>query len=300
MGFVTDVVLPLALAFIMLALGLGLTFGDFVQVVRRPRDFAVGAVSQILVLPVIAFLLASIWPMAPELALGLMIIAAAPGGVTSNLLTAFARGDVALSISLTAVISLLSVLTIPFIVVFAYGHFIGDQAVQDITVADTAISVFLIVTIPVLVGLLVRRFAENFALRVEPSARTVSAVLFVLVLAGAIYQERSNLVSYYAQAGLATFILNLMMMVIAYLLARWFATGAKQRTAIAMECGLQNGTLAIAIAVLLFGGGLATVPATTYSLTMFVTAAGLCRAVAAQQGRRRLMCAVSVFCPPGR
>jgi len=272
MGFITDVVLPLALAFIMLALGLGLTFGDFVQVVRRPRDFAVGAVSQILVLPVIAFILASTWPMAPELALGLMIIAAAPGGVTSNLLTAFARGDVALSISLTALISLLSVLSTPLVVVFAYGHFIGDQAVRAITVADTAISVFLIVTIRVLIGLLVRRFAENFALRVEPSARALSAVLFVLVLAGAIYQERSNLVSYYAQAGLATFTLNLMMMVIAYLLARWFATGAKQRTAIAIECGLQNGTLAIAIAVLLFGGGLATVPATTYSLTMFVTA----------------------------
>ena len=272
MGFVTDVVLPLALAFIMLALGLGLTFDDFVRVVRRPRDFAVGAVSQILVLPMVAFLLASLWPMAPELALGLMIIAAAPGGVTSNLLTAFARGDVALSISLTAVISLLSVLTIPLVVVFAYGYFIGEQAAQDITVADTAVSVFLIVTIPVLVGLLVRRFAENFALRVEPSARAVSAVLFVLVLAGAIYQERNNLVSYYAQAGLATFALNLTMMVLAYLLARWFATGAKQRTAIAMECGLQNGTLAIAIAVLLFGGGLATVPATTYSLTMFVTA----------------------------
>ena len=272
MGFVTDVVLPLALAFIMLALGLGLTFDDFIRVVRRPRDFAVGAVSQIFVLPVVAFLLANLWPMAPELALGLMIIAAAPGGVTSNLLTAFARGDVALSISLTAVISLLSVLTIPLVVVFAYGHFIGEQAVQDITVADTAISVFLIVTIPVLVGLLVRRFAEGFALRVEPSARAVSAVLFVLVLAGAIYQERNNLVSYYAQAGLATFALNLTMMVLAYLLARWFATGAKQRTAIAMECGLQNGTLAIAIAVLLFGGGLATVPATTYSLTMFVTA----------------------------
>ena len=272
MGFVTDVVLPLALAFIMLALGLGLTFDDFVRVVRRPRDFAVGAVSQTLVLPAIAFLLASLWPMAPELALGLMIIAAAPGGVTSNLLTAFARGDVALSISLTAVISLLSVITIPLVVVFAYGHFIGEQAVQDITVADTAISVFLIVTIPVLVGLLVRRFAEGFALRVEPSARTVSAVLFVLVLAGAIYQERNNLASYYAQAGLATFALNVIMMVTAYLLARWFASGAKQRTAIAMECGLQNGTLAIAIAVLLFGGGLATVPATTYSLTMFVTA----------------------------
>ena len=128
MGFVSDVVLPLALACIMLALGLGLTLDDFTRVVRRPRDFAVGAMSQIIVLPAVAFLLASLWPMAQELALGLMIIAAAPGGVTSNLLTSFARGDVALSISLTAVISLLSVVTVPLVVVFAYGHFIGGQA----------------------------------------------------------------------------------------------------------------------------------------------------------------------------
>ena len=178
----------------------------------------------------------------------------------------------ALSISLTAVISLLSVITVPLVVVFAYGHFIGDQAMQDITVADAAISVFLIVTVPVTIGLLVRRYAGRFALRIEPAARAVSAVLFVLVLAGAIYQERENLVTYYSQAGLATLALNVLMMAIAYLLARLFASGAKQRTAIAIECGLQNGTLAIAIAVLLFGGGLATVPAATYSLTMFVTA----------------------------
>ena len=272
MGFVVDVVLPLALAFIMLALGLGLTFDDFARVARRPRDFMVGAMSQIIVLPAVAFILASTWPIAPELALGLMIIAAAPGGVTSNLLTAFARGDVALSISLTAVISLLSVITIPLVMVFAYGHFIGEQAAKDISVADTAISVFLIVTVPVLAGLIVRRFAEGFALRVEPAARTVSAVLFVLVLAASIYQVRSNIVPYFAQAGLVTLVLNLLMMAIAYSLARMFATGPSQRIAIAVECGLQNGTLAIAVAVLLFGGGLATVPAVTYSLIMFATA----------------------------
>ena len=272
MGFIVDVVLPLALAFIMLALGLGLTFDDFARVVRRPRDFAVGAVSQIVVLPAVAFALASIWPMAPELALGLMIIAAAPGGVTSNILTAFARGDVALSISLTAVISLLSVITIPIIVVFAYGQFIGEQTGRDISVAGTAVSVFLIVAVPVLIGLLVSRFAEGFALRFEPAARKISAVLFVLVLAGAIYDQRANIVPYFAQAGLVTLVLNLLMMAIAYLLARMFATGPTQRIAIAIECGLQNGTLAIAVAVLLFGGGLATVPAATYSLIMFATA----------------------------
>ena len=272
MGFLVDVVLPLALAFIMLALGLGLTFDDFARVVRRPRDFAVGAVSQIVVLPVVAFALASVWPMMPELALGLMIIAAAPGGVTSNILTAFARGDVALSISLTAVISLVSVITIPIIVVFAYGEFIGEQAGKDISVAGTALGVFLIVAVPVLIGLIVRRFAESFALRLEPAARKISAVLFVLVLAGAIYDQRANIVPYFAQAGLVTLVLNLLMMTIAWLLARTFATGPTQRIAIAIECGLQNGTLAIAVAVLLFGSGLATVPAATYSLIMFATA----------------------------
>ena len=272
MGFMVDVVLPLALAFIMLGLGLGLTFDDFARVVRRPRDFALGAACQIVVLPLVAFVLASLWPMAPELALGLMIIAAAPGGVTSNILTAFARGDVALSISLTAVISLLSVITIPVIVVFSYARFIGEQAGEDISVAGTAIGVFLIVAVPVLIGLLVRRFAEGFALRVEPAARKLSAVLFVLVLAGAIIQERANIVPYFAEAGLVTLVLNLAMMAIAWGLARLFATGPTQRIAIAIECGLQNGTLAIAVAVLLFGGGLATVPAATYSLIMFATA----------------------------
>ncbi len=272
MGFMVDVVLPLALAFIMLGLGLGLTFDDFARVARRPRDFALGAVCQVVVLPAVAFGLASLWPMAPELALGLMIIAAAPGGVTSNILTAFARGDVALSISLTAVISLLSVVTIPLIVVFSYARFIGEQAGRDISVAGTAVSVFLIVAVPVLIGLLIRRFAEGFALRIEPASRKLSAVLFVLVLAGAIVQERANIVPYFAEAGLVTLVLNLAMMAIAWLLARLFASGPTQRIAIAIECGLQNGTLAIAVAVLLFGGGLATVPAATYSLIMFATA----------------------------
>jgi BASS family bile acid:Na+ symporter len=271
MGIVTDVVLPLALAFIMFALGLGLTFDDFVRVAKRPRDFIVGAASQIVLLPAVAFALVSIWDLPPELALGVMIIAAAPGGVTSNILTAFARGDVALSISLTAVISLLSVVTIPFIVVFSYAQLIGSDA-GDVSVANTAVSVFVIVTVPVLLGLAARRFAEGFAIRFEPLARHISTALFVLVLAGAIYQERANIVGYFADAGLITLVLNVAMMVLAYGIARIFATGPRQRVAIAIECGLQNGTLAIAVATLLFGGGLATVPAATYSLMMFATA----------------------------
>ena len=271
MGIVTDVVLPIALAFIMLSLGLGLTFGDFARVAKQPRDFIVGAVSQVVLLPAVAFGLVSIWPLAPELALGVMIIAAAPGGVTSNLLTAFGRGDVALSISLTAVLSLLSVVTVPFIVVFSYAHLVGGD-LDDVSVAGTALGVFLIVALPVLIGLAVRRFAEGFATRVQPNARRISALLFVLVLAAAIYQEHENALEYMGQSGPVTAVLNVIMMALAYLLARFLASGPRQRIAISIECGVQNGTLAIAVATLLFGGGLAVVPAATYSLIMFGTA----------------------------
>ena len=272
MGVVTEIVLPLALAFIMFALGLGLTFDDFARVATRPRDFIVGAVSQIVLLPAVAFLLVSLWPLPPELALGVMIIAAAPGGVTSNILTAFARGDVALSISLTAVVSLLCVITIPLIVVTSHSLLIGGNLGAEVSVGRTAISVFAIVTVPALLGLLVRRLAAGFATRFEPLARRISTVLFALVLAGAIYQGRDNIIDYFAQAGLVTLVLNVVMMALAYLVARVLASGPRQRVAIAIECGLQNGTLAIAVATLLFGGGLVTVPAATYSLTMFATA----------------------------
>jgi bile acid:Na+ symporter, BASS family len=270
-GIVTDIVLPVALAFIMFALGLGLTPDDFSRIARQPRDFIVGLLAQIVLLPVVAFALVSVWTLPPMLALGVMIIAAAPGGVTSNLLTAFARGDVALSISLTAVTSLLSVVTIPLVVLFAHSRLIGGAA-GELSVASTALGVFLIVTVPVLAGLAVRRFAAAFARRFEPHANRVSALLFVLVLAGAILQERHNIVGYFADAGLVTLVLNVAMMALAFGLARLFASGRRQRIAIALECGLQNGTLAIAIATLLFGGGLAVVPAATYSLIMFATA----------------------------
>lgn len=272
MGPVTDVVLPVALAFIMFALGLGLTVGDFARVAKQWRDFAIGALSQVVLLPLVAFALVSLWPLPPELALGVMIVAAAPGGVTSNILTAFGRGDVALSISLTATISLLSVVTLPLVVAFSAAWLLGDEAVAGVSVAGAAVGVFVIVTVPVLLGLATRRFAARFAARFEPQARRISALLFVLVLAAAIYQERDDVVDYFARAGLVTLALNLAMMALAFLLAAAFASGPRQRIAIAIECGLQNGTLAIAVATLLFGGGAAVVPAATYSLIMFATA----------------------------
>lgn len=271
MGIVTDVILPIALAFIMFSLGLGLTLEDFARVAKQPRDFLIGAASQIALLPIVAFFLVSLWPLSPEIALGVMIIAAAPGGVTSNILTSFAKGDVALSISLTAVISLLSVVTIPFIVVFSYNHFLGETLGEDLSIATTAISIFVIVTVPVIVGLVIRHFRSSFAIRVEALAKRIATILFVLVLVGAIAKERSNIVEYFAQAGFVTLVLNITMMLLAYTVARLFASGLRQRIAIAIECGLQNGTLAIAVAVTLFGGGVIVIPAATYSLIMFAT-----------------------------
>ena len=272
MGIVT-IILSLALAFIMFALGLGLTTSDFLRVVKQPRDFFVGAFSQIILLPVIAFILVKMWPIpiAPELAIGVMIIAAAPGGVTSNILTSFAKGDVALSISLTAIISLLCVITLPFIVFKSASLLNVSNIVQEVSVTDIARKMFLIVTVPVILGMLFKRFASGKALIFEPVAKKVSTGLFVLVLLGAIAKQREHIIPYFAQAGLITLVLNIIMMIVAYYLAQLLASGVKQKKCITIECGLQNGTLAIFVATSIFGGGMYVIPAATYSLIMFAT-----------------------------
>tara|TARA_B100000427_G_C15398679_1_gene546652 strand:- start:76 stop:927 length:852 start_codon:yes stop_codon:yes gene_type:complete len=271
MNIVTDLILPLALAFIMFALGLGLTRQDFLRVVKQPRDFFVGAFLQIIILPVIAFFIVKMWTIAPELAIGVMIIASAPGGVTSNLLTSFSKGDVALSISLTAIISLLCVFTIPFIVFFS-ANLLGDANIsKNISLFSMSRDMFLIVTVPVILGMLFRRFVSGFTLKLEPIAKKVSAFLFVLVLLGAIAAERENIISYFAQAGLITLILNIVMMIVSYYAAQNLVTGIKQKICITIECGLQNGTLAIFVATSIFGGGMYVIPAATYSLIMFAT-----------------------------
>ena len=271
MSIVTDIFLPLALAFIMFALGLGLTGSDFLRVIKQPKDFFVGAISQIILLPVIAFILISIWPISPELAIGVMIIAAAPGGVTSNILTSFAKGDVALSVSLTAIISLLCVVTVPFIIVTSLSLLGIDSIAQNISLTGMAISMFLIVTVPVIIGMVFRKFASNVALKFEPFAKKISMVLFFIVLLGAILAEKDNIVSYFVDAGLITLILNVVMMFVAFYVAQLLGTGNSQKKCIAIECGLQNGTLAIFVGTTLFGGGAYVIPAATYSLIMFAT-----------------------------
>ena len=271
MNIVTDVILPLSLAFIMFVLGSGLTGSDFLRVIKQPRDFLVGAFSQIILLPIIAFILVKIWPIAPELAIGVMIIAAAPGGVTSNLLTSFAKGDVALSISLTAIISLLCVFTIPFIVLTSVKLLNYANITEDISLISMSRDMFLIVTVPVILGMLFRKFVSGAALKFESIAKKVSTALFVFVLLGAIAAERENVVSYFAQAGLITLTLNIIMMFVAFYLAQLLSSGIKQKICITIECGLQNGTLAIFVATSIFSGGMYVIPAATYSLIMFAT-----------------------------
>ena len=271
MNIVTDLFLPLALAFIMFSLGLGLTGVDFLRVIKQPKDFFVGAVSQIILLPIVAFILVKIWPISPELAIGVMIIAAAPGGVTSNILTSFAKGEVALSISLTAIISLLSVITVPFILISSLNLLGSESIVQNISLVSMAMSMFLIVTVPVIIGMIFRKFAENIAIKFESIAKKISVVLFIIVLLGAILAEKDNIVSYFVDAGFITLVLNILMMIIAFYIAQLLGTGTAQKKCIAIECGLQNGTLAIFVGTTLFGGGAFIIPAATYSLIMFAT-----------------------------
>ena len=267
MNIVTDIILPIALAFIMFSLGLGLTLADFSRILLKPKEFFVGFFSQILILPIVALILVLIWPLSPEIAVGVMIIAAAPGGATSNILTSFAKGDVALSISLTAVISILSVVTIP-IVLSSSLSILGSNYFSDVSLLDVALKMFIIVTVPVILGMVCSNFLSSF----KNIAKNISTVLFFLVLLGAILAERENVVSYFAQAGLITLVLNVSMMIIAYYLSKSFISDSSQQRAIQLECGLQNGTLAIVVANLFFEGGVYLIPAATYSLIMYATA----------------------------
>ncbi|MDB0032120.1 bile acid:sodium symporter family protein [Alphaproteobacteria bacterium] len=271
MNFITDVILPLALAFIMFTLGLGLSVKDFSNVFKKPKNFLIGLVSQLIFLPIVGLILVIIWPLPIEIAIGVMLIAAAPGGVTSNILTYFARGDVALSVSLTAVMSLLSAISVPIVLAISIG-LIGDTSLpESISLTGIALSMFLIVTLPVILGMVVRSFLNSLTLKIEKSARFISTLLFVLVLLGAILAERENVVSYFAETGLVVLTLNLLMMIIAFYWSGFFGTGMSQKKAIAIECGLQNGTLAIFVGTSLFGGGLYIIPAATYSLIMYLT-----------------------------
>ena len=262
---------PIALALIMLALGLGLTGQDFLRVAKQPKDFLVGLICQLILLPIIAFLLLKIFNLPLEIALGVMIIAAAPGGVTSNVLTKFANGDVALSISLTAIISLISIISVPFIVFKSAELLEVVEISKEISMIGISMKMFLVVTLPVLIGMTIRKFATNFVMSKSQLIERISVLLFVIVFAAIWVEEWENIMGYIKQAGLITLVLNIVMMFIGYYVAKFLASGVSQRKSISLECGLQNGTLAVFVASQLFSDIAYLIPTATYAIVMFIT-----------------------------
>ena len=262
---------PIALALIMLGLGLGLTTQDFLRVLKNPKDFTVGIICQLILLPVVAYILILILQTPIEIALGIMIIAAAPGGVTSNVMTKFAKGDVALSISLTAVVSLISILSVPFIVLTSADLLGVTNLSKDITMTSIALKMSLVVTVPVIIGMIIRKFAENFISSNISIIEKTTGILFLIVFSAIWIEERENIFNYLAQAGLPVLILNILMMTLAYFIAKYFATGIEQRKCISLECGLQNGTLAVFVATQIFNEIIYMVPTAAYALIMYLT-----------------------------
>ena len=261
---------PLVLALIMLGLGLGLSLKDFTRILGAPKDFFVGLFSQLIILPIIAFIIAVSLNLPLPIAVGLMIIAAAPGGVTSNVMTKFANGDVALSISLTAITSLISIISVPFVVITS-ANFLGDNISKEISMTGIALKMALVVTVPVIIGMIIRGFAENFISSKINIINKITGWLFVIVFLAIWIEEKDNIITYLAQAGLAVLILNVIMILIAYFIAKKFVSGVAQQKCIALECGLQNGTLAVFVATLIFDDVAYVVPTGAYALLMYIT-----------------------------
>ncbi len=262
---------PICLALIMLGLGLGLTTENFINVIKKPRDFFIGLTCQLILLPIIAFILIKIINTPIELALGVMIIAAAPGGVTSNVLTKFANGDVALSISLTAIISLISIVTVPLIVFESAKLLQVSYISEEISMLSISLKMVFVVTIPVILGMLIRKFASNFVANKTQLIQRLSIILFIIVFAAIWIEEWDKITSFLTRAGIIALTLNLVMMLVGFYVAKLLASGIAQRKCITLECGLQNGTLAVFVSSQIFDDIVYMVPTAAYALIMFVT-----------------------------
>ena len=270
MGIVTSIA-PIALAIIMLCLGASLTLSDFSRVIKKPKDFFIGFVCQLFILPIVAYLLIIILKVSTELALGVMLIAAAPGGVTSNVLTKFADGDVALSVSLTAFMSLLSIISVPFIIFTAIDIFEITYVTKEISMIGISLKMFFVVTVPVIIGMIIRYLTGDLVIRNLKIIQRISITLFLVVFAAIYIEEWNNIVSFLVRAGTIALILNVVMMVIGFYVAKFLASGEAQQKAISLECGLQNGTLAVFVGTQLFDNVDYMVATADYALIMMTS-----------------------------
>jgi len=271
MGIVTTIA-PIALALIMLGLGASLTVKDFTRVFQSPKEFFIGLVCQLILLPIIAYLLIIILKTPIELALGVMLIASAPGGVTSNVLTKFADGDVALSISLTAITSLISIVSVPYVVFLSIEIFNIDYVTSNISMLGISLKMFFVVTVPVIIGMIIRKLASSFIENNMKIIQRISIGLFTIVFVAIYIEEWDSIIMFLTTAGTIALVLNITMMIVSFYVAKFFASGVAQRRCISLECGLQNGTLAVFVGTQLFGDNMTyMVPTAAYALIMMVT-----------------------------
>ena len=273
MGIMLSVFLPLSLAVIMFSLGLGLTGGDFLRVVTRPLAFIVGALGQMVMLPLVAFGLIHAFGITGELAVGMMILSLCPGGVTSNILAKLAHGDVALSVTLTGVISLLSILTVPVITAFSVSYFMGEAA-PDVNVTKLAVAMFLITAVPVLIGVLIRRFAESFALKIEPILSRLATVLFIVIVVGALAANWQVFLDNLPSLGPALIVLNIVLLLAGGLFANLMGLDREEQKTVSIETGIQNATLGITVGSLIVPAATEltaySLPSGVYGITMYI------------------------------
>ncbi|MBL7779184.1 MAG: bile acid:sodium symporter family protein [Chitinophagales bacterium] len=269
---ITTVIMPFALGIIMLGLGLSLTVDDFKRVALYPKAVFIGLCCQMLLLPAVCFLIAKLFALSPVMAVGLMLLAASPGGAMANLYSHLAKGDVALNVTLTAVNSLLTIFSIPIIVNLSLAYFMGSDQYIPLQFKKV-LEVFMIVLIPVGIGMILHNRFPALSKKMEKPVKIASAFILALVIIAATLKEKQNMGAYFAQVGFAALLFNIVSMSTGYFISKWFKLPEKQSISIAMEIGIHNGTLAIFIALNALQNSAMAIPAAVYSLMMFFTAA---------------------------
>ena len=271
MDKISTIVLASSLIIIMLGMGLSLVVDDFKRIIVYPKAILIGLTNQIIILPLIGFGIASLFPVKPEIAIGIMILASCPGGPTSNLIAHLAKGDTALSVTLTSLSSFITILTIPFIINFSLVHFLEEGQYVQLPVLKTIMQILMIIVIPVSIGMIIRRYREDFAQRMSKPVRTASGIVLALIIIGIVLKEKANFVSFFQQAGIVALVLNVSTMVVGYYSAKLFKIVDKRAVSISIESGIQNGTLAMSIAIVLLGSTAFAIAPAVYSLIMFGT-----------------------------
>jgi BASS family bile acid:Na+ symporter len=272
-SLLSTVFLPVALAIIMLGMGLSLTIRDFQRITLYPKAVFTGLFCQLILLPLVAWIIASGMDLDPALSVGIMVLSLCPGGATSNLITHLAKGDTALSITLTAITSTITVFTLPYLINLSSEYFIGSGQYVELPILKTMAQILLVTLLPVAIGMILNHYFPAFAASADRTVRIASVVFIVLVIVGIAIKERAHIVDFFVQSGLAGLLLNVFSMAMGFLVAKLARLTPFQQATVTIETGIQNGTLAIAITAGIIGNAAMAIPAATYSLIMFFTAA---------------------------